>query len=165
MPFDETSWRLPEVRARKYWGKNNWLNHDRPSWSRRNNNWIELNDWKIDWIDSPGGGFVRPGAGEGRLRGGLHYDYNYNYNYIIVNKVGFIVHIDGSTSHQVLRDAEKLSGRWFFIIHYNAGGWTMHSIELPPLLQIPQIKTHNLHHPCIIHAMWQKTFLAISVWS
>ena len=26
--------------------------------------------------------------------------------------VGFIVHIDGSTSHQVLRDAEKLSGRW-----------------------------------------------------
>ena len=25
--------------------------------------------------------------------------------------VGFIVHIDGSTSHQVLRDAEKLSRR------------------------------------------------------
>ena len=35
--------------------------------------------------------------------------------------VGFIVHIDGSTSHQVLRDAEKLSGRLVFIIHYNAG--------------------------------------------
>ena len=99
MPFDETSWRLPEVRTRKYRRKKNSLNHDRPS-----------------------RGFGQPGAGEivielnrviEKLIELIHqaeglYDPAQEKD---ACGVGFIVHIDGSTSHQVLRDAEKLSGR------------------------------------------------------
>ena len=103
MPFDETSWRLPEVRARKYRGK------------------------KIDsiTIDHPGAGeiIIESNRMIEKMIELIHqaeglYDPAQEKD---ACGVGFIVHIDGSTSHQVLRDAEKLSGRWFFIIHHNAG--------------------------------------------
>ena len=99
MPFDETSWRLPEVRARKYRGKKNSLNHDRPSrefgQAGAGEIVIELNRMieKVIELIHQAEGLYDP-AQEKDACG-----------------VGFIVHIDGSTSHQVIRDAEKLSGR------------------------------------------------------